>query len=83
MDPFVTAMGFHSSRSAVEQGSVFVVGARSASDVEERIRIGAIARRPKQRKRVCELSADEIARLHRSAADYVRHAPPYRDAGVR
>ena len=34
-------------------------------------------------KRIRELSADEIARLHRSAANYVRHARTYRDAGVR
>lgn len=34
-------------------------------------------------KRVRELSADEIARLHQSASNYVRHARTYRDAGVR
>jgi carbonic anhydrase/acetyltransferase-like protein (isoleucine patch superfamily) len=34
-------------------------------------------------KRVRELSADEVARLHQSASNYVRHARTYRDAGVR
>ncbi len=34
-------------------------------------------------KRVRGLSADEIARLHRSASNYVQHARTYRDAGVR
>lgn len=34
-------------------------------------------------KCVRDLSADEIARLHQSASNYVRHAGTYRDAGVR
>jgi carbonic anhydrase/acetyltransferase-like protein (isoleucine patch superfamily) len=34
-------------------------------------------------RRVRELSADEVARLHRSALSYVEHVRAYRAAGVR
>ena len=82
--PMIAAFGAH--RPAIDPTAHVVESAVVIGDVERihGTRIpprSLVVGRPGKRTR--ELSADEVAYLHRSASGYVAHAAAYRAQGLR